>query len=754
MDGYSAGNKAAGYIIDVAAGCSAAYNLLLSFSSAESLKRQIIPMVVCCAAVLLLPCFSQRMEKTAACGILLLIFYGLLVQPENNLRASLLLMLQNPAQSFVRFLSSLPSMPAVAGIFAITAFLCGMRRLASALFWAVNMVFPCVLFMMGYHVSTLALAIMTGCSTVMLLRADMMFPACGKPAGAKASLRSTAVAAAAVTGVLICSQFAYSGLHSTFGGRDKIDIPGILAQCRKSVLTTSGFSDYDKDYVLGRKMSVDNTPVLEVKANGPIYLRGRIYCSYTGRSWQAGVNGSRYSDANTAEIGTFSQCYSKAITYYEVNVLGHSSLQAGDLNRADFPVRMCQMKVTTLTEDQKYLFLPERWFYTLSPKLKIRQSYPCVELSAPVTEGTEYSFGYFIPNTKSGAFDLAETDMSQELQNQSNAAKVLYGSNDGITPRVAALAKNITNGIAGEEQKAAAISAWLKKNCTYTLSPPQPWARQDFAEYFLLDSHRGYCQHFATAMVLLLRASGVPARYVEGYAVPSAKASNVENIYEITNAQAHAWVEYYSPKCGFVTADPTPGTSLPKPAALFDTESGAPHVSASSVPARKPSSVPSKPDASPSSSLSASSASHSGGKAENAYGMLFSFLRAAAVAIAIAAAVYFGKVAYRAVWFALLRHGDSRKMVLTLYQYFARVFSKLGFKTPPSGTPNELAAEVRRKIPFSPVSFNRVTEIYCSVRYGGHAVTESERSDFICFYRSLPGTCRRHFGRFRWFEVS
>ena len=65
----------------------------------------------------------------------------------------------------------------------------------------------------------------------------------------------------------------------------------------------------------------------------------------------------------------------------------------------------------------------------------------------------------------------------------------------------------------------------------------------DFAQWFLEKSDTGYCVHFATAAAVLLRAAGIPARYVEGYMVDC--RPEVKNI--VTNQEAHAWVEYFDP---------------------------------------------------------------------------------------------------------------------------------------------------------------------------------------------------------------
>lgn len=78
----------------------------------------------------------------------------------------------------------------------------------------------------------------------------------------------------------------------------------------------------------------------------------------------------------------------------------------------------------------------------------------------------------------------------------------------------------------------------------YTLSPgmiPEEVQNvSDFLDYFLLEKKEGYCTYFATAFVLLARAEGIPARYVQGYCVPM-KTQEVQ----VYNTMAHAWPEAY-----------------------------------------------------------------------------------------------------------------------------------------------------------------------------------------------------------------
>ena len=118
---------------------------------------------------------------------------------------------------------------------------------------------------------------------------------------------------------------------------------------------------------------------------------------------------------------------------------------------------------------------------------------------------------------------------------------------------VYSLAAQITSGAPDAFSKAVAIRDWLADNCRYTLNVDYPPAERDFVSYFLLDSREGYCSYFASAMAVLCRAAGLPARYVEGYSLRAAPGESVV----LTGEDAHAWVEVYFNGVGWLTFDPT-----------------------------------------------------------------------------------------------------------------------------------------------------------------------------------------------------
>ena len=114
-------------------------------------------------------------------------------------------------------------------------------------------------------------------------------------------------------------------------------------------------------------------------------------------------------------------------------------------------------------------------------------------------------------------------------------------------------------------EKARAIAGYLRANCFYSLQAPAVPPTDDATVFFLTDARRGACDMFASSQALLLREMGVPARVVTGFLDPQTPESSIENpdgrITKILRERdAHAWVEYYVPKYGWLSIDSTQNT--------------------------------------------------------------------------------------------------------------------------------------------------------------------------------------------------
>jgi hypothetical protein len=130
---------------------------------------------------------------------------------------------------------------------------------------------------------------------------------------------------------------------------------------------------------------------------------------------------------------------------------------------------------------------------------------------------------------------------------------------DSVPERVLALARDLTASEPTPYDRALAIQNYLRK-FSYTLDISAPPAGRDVTDYFLFDLKKGYCDYYATSMVVLARAAGLPARLVAGYANGSYDIERAQ--YVVTENYAHSWVEVYFANIGWVEFEPTASEPL------------------------------------------------------------------------------------------------------------------------------------------------------------------------------------------------
>jgi hypothetical protein len=128
-----------------------------------------------------------------------------------------------------------------------------------------------------------------------------------------------------------------------------------------------------------------------------------------------------------------------------------------------------------------------------------------------------------------------------------------------LSERIRQLAIDLTAGQPTPYDQAKAIESYLRQ-FPYSLDVPTPPVGQEVTEYFLFELKRGYCDYYATSMVVLARAAGIPARFAMGYASGTYDTNQAE--YVIRGADAHSWPEVYFPGYGWVNFEPT--ASLPE----------------------------------------------------------------------------------------------------------------------------------------------------------------------------------------------
>ena len=162
---------------------------------------------------------------------------------------------------------------------------------------------------------------------------------------------------------------------------------------------------------------------------------------------------------------------------------------------------------------------------------KITRSYPPLRNEVPA----------------SGFEALLAKREQQIYQNYMQIPEYLYD-------KIYALTAEITMDAVTDYEKLEAIEQYLQ-GFTYTKTPVA--ADGDAIEAFLFETQEGYCTYFASAFVLMSRAVGIPARYVNGFCVPV--YSEQTSQFVVGSDKAHAWPEAYLNGIGWISFEPTAG---------------------------------------------------------------------------------------------------------------------------------------------------------------------------------------------------
>ncbi|MBS5617132.1 MAG: transglutaminase domain-containing protein [Clostridiales bacterium] len=334
---------------------------------------------------------------------------------------------------------------------------------------------------------------------------------------------------------------------------------------------------------LGGPANPEDTPVMQVRTSGRTLLRGTIKNEYDGHAWADSTSGRRYLYVNPR--------------FYALRRDLFDQKRPSDAIRAQLPAGET-ITVLMRADAASTLYLTQR-FSALSGHEIVPYFSPASEVfgTRSLAFGDSYTFtGLRLSGDTPGIREavLAAAHHSDAYADTVRADYLALP--DGVETGVYALAGQITQDAQTDFDRAAALCAYLRSAYPYTLAQNVPPAGRDFVSWFLLDERQGYCTSFATAMAVMARMVGLPARYIEGYAaVPDS-----DSVARVTQQQAHAWVEIYFAGFGWLPFDPTPGANdaggtLPSDNPEGDSPTPSPSPTATPTPSPSPA-----PDASPS----------------------------------------------------------------------------------------------------------------------------------------------------------
>ncbi|QUA53558.1 transglutaminase-like domain-containing protein [Aristaeella lactis] len=296
---------------------------------------------------------------------------------------------------------------------------------------------------------------------------------------------------------------------------------------------------------LGGKPNPKDDPVMIVSTPRNVYLRGVILNDYTGRKWQNTTGARRYL-RQSARLASMREA------------LFDENLPSPSVRNA-----LCEpvtVSVRMLSESASTLFVPQR----------VRELYPGGDLVPYFSNSSELfitrnlkpddTYSVSAPLFQAGdpgLGTLIEVCSTLEDSAYSDIVDTYTVLPNHLEEPVYAIAVEVSSIKASPYEKALALQSWLARNCRYTLDVEPQSANDDFVTHFLLDTREGYCTHFASAMTVLCRMIGLPARYIEGYLAEPDEDGNAL----VTGLSAHAWTEVYFSGFGWLTFDATPRRS-------------------------------------------------------------------------------------------------------------------------------------------------------------------------------------------------
>jgi hypothetical protein len=494
---------------------------------------------------------------------------------------------------------------------------------------------------------------------------------------------------------------------------------GFFNKNRVERLRTSGFSEQVDLSVIG-SIKLDQSVVMRVELTdrkGPVderlYFRGAAYDQYNGRSWSNNLARRRVL-ARTPD-GMFRV--------------------AGDGRKG--PASQAGLRQEILLEalDTPALF-GVSFVESVKGNFLIVQADGMGGLSLPYPLATR--FQYSIVSIRNRLLEEEQAAASLTYPNQVNE---YFLQLPALTTRVGDLAREVTRESGTPSEKVAAIERHLKESYAYSLDvgsaiPESP------IEAFLFARKTGYCEHYATAMVIMLRTLGIPARLVTGFL--ASEWNDFGNYYTIRQRDAHAWVEVYFPHSGWVTFDPTPAVAAAAPNQAWMTASrildsiqlkwdrfviqySFRDQMAVAQGVREQSDRVREQAWSMMASITRWTAAWRGRLGQWQWSADWTLVGGVAIGLSLVALVlawWLGKlgISRRSRWF----HSTGQAAIVRLYIRMLRLLESRGLSKAAGATPFEFARLVGREWADAGDVITRLTGLYCRVRFGQSPLTSED----------------------------
>ncbi|HDR7687481.1 transglutaminase TgpA family protein [Bacillus toyonensis] len=312
---------------------------------------------------------------------------------------------------------------------------------------------------------------------------------------------------------------------------------------KKQEVSTIGYGLDDSR--LGGPFQADPTIVFTAQTQNKQYWRVETKDFYTGKGWEVSENQKKISFKSKNDV----------VSWYEQNTKTETTKATINMQKSyphlTYPAGLISVEASS---DVSYSVDP------FSEKIYMMHGDSSTTLHS-------YKVTYEIPEFPIENLKAVNTNEGQET-NPYFMTKYTQLP-ESLPQRVKDLAVNLTNDKDNRYDKVLAIENYFTDNSFVyeTMNVSFPAKSQDYVDQFLFDTKSGYCNNFSTSMIVLLRSAGIPARWVKGYTEGTLDntlaSAEGQDIYKITNDNAHSWVEVYFPGYGWIPFEPTKGFTNP-----------------------------------------------------------------------------------------------------------------------------------------------------------------------------------------------
>ncbi|MEQ6388113.1 transglutaminaseTgpA domain-containing protein [Bacillaceae bacterium S4-13-58] len=298
----------------------------------------------------------------------------------------------------------------------------------------------------------------------------------------------------------------------------------------------------ENDSRLGGSFVQDDSPVFQVAANERYYWRVESKDFYTGKGWERTIERETQFHGN-GEL---------SLDFHSPTVLSEESSFAvvGFNGETRLPVLVYPYGISAVDAvgEAEYRVEPE------SGRIET------------IIEGNRGSLETYQLAFNEPSFSINKLEEDNGTISSENVAPYLQLP-EGLPQRVKDLAAEITEPHEKKYEKVKAVERYFSSTgFEYdTTGIPVPSEDEDYVDQFLFESQVGYCDNFSTSMIVLLRSIDIPARWVKGFTGGDLLNEKIErngeelNVYQVTNSNAHSWVEVWFEGVGWVPFEPTKG---------------------------------------------------------------------------------------------------------------------------------------------------------------------------------------------------